>query len=132
MGIPIHYRGVDRGDAAIVGGAAAATGVLVGTGAAFFDMVVIQAGSRLVAGTVVGGACAGAFITAATIGYVAYQGSWTRQSATDEIEKRMKQEMRNRAMTYVGIAKRAFRRLGYNPKYYVLSEEFKTNTKQKA
>jgi hypothetical protein len=77
------------------------------------------------AGTVVGGAMAAGLLTVATVGYFVYQGSWTRQSATNEIAKRMRQEMRNRVMTYVGIAKRSFRKLGFNAKYFIISQEFK-------
>jgi len=70
-------------------------------------------------------------LTFCTFGYYVYKGSWTRKSATEEISKRLKQEMRNSVMTYVGIAKRSFRKLGLNAKYYIISQEFKANINQK-
>jgi hypothetical protein len=33
-------------------------------------------------------------------------------------------------MTFVGIAKRSFRKLGLNSKYYIISEEFKSKKKK--
>jgi hypothetical protein len=103
-----------------VGAAASGLGATAATEVAVsgFTLLGIQVGSRIVAAAL-GGA---AIITGGTALYFAYKASWKRKEAKDEMARKMKQEMRNRVLTYVGIAQRSFRKLGNNKKWYALSK----------
>ena len=130
IGISVDKQGVCLEGVLIGGSFSIAAGGCAGVSAAFAEVAVGQLGARM-AGAAIGGVVAVGLLTVGTGIYYIYQASWTRKTATEEIAYRMKQDMRNRVMTYVGITKRSFRELGLNSKYYIISEEFKSKKKEK-